>query len=213
MCTPLPCTGSTKNAATSPARSAPSRSAKSPKRTMRVSGRNGPNPWRKLWHPFSESAPVVSPWKPRSANRIPGRPVAARANLMAASTPSVPLLVKYTRSSPRPMRCVSSRASIPARGGASNCTMDGRSMSKQSLSACLTVGWLRPTLQTAYPPKKSKYLCPCASQRYCPSARTKNRSKPMVRNTEAKRGLTCSANSRWPSGRCSSRSRRRSKVT
>ena len=61
---------------------------------MRVSGRNGANPWRKLWQPLSESAPIVRPWNARSANTIPGRPVAQRANLMAASTPSVPLLVK-----------------------------------------------------------------------------------------------------------------------
>ena len=49
--------------------------------------------------PFAESEPSVSPWKPCSAERTRVRRVAARPSFSAASTASVPELVKSTRSS------------------------------------------------------------------------------------------------------------------
>ncbi len=48
--------------------------------------------------PFAESDPSVSPWKPWSHETTRARPVAARPSLSAASTASVPLLVKRQRS-------------------------------------------------------------------------------------------------------------------
>ena len=55
--------------------------------------------------PFADSEPSVSPWKPWSAERTRARFVAARPSLSAASTASVPELVKSTRSSRAGVRC------------------------------------------------------------------------------------------------------------
>ncbi len=48
--------------------------------------------------PMADSAPRVSPCQPPVKCVMWSRPVAARANLMAASTDSVPELKKYTAS-------------------------------------------------------------------------------------------------------------------
>ena len=93
--TPLPCTGSTTNAATSPARSSRSSAPASPNGTAAPPGSNGPKPSRNSALPLSASAPVVSPWKPCSQWTIRARPVASRASLIAASTVSVPVLVEH----------------------------------------------------------------------------------------------------------------------
>ena len=45
-----------------------------------------------------------------------GRPVAARANFIAESTASAPVLAKNTASSPCGSRCESASASMPASG-------------------------------------------------------------------------------------------------
>ena len=53
-------------------------------------GNSGPKPSRNSAFPLSDSEPSVSPWKACSAYSTRGRPVAARATLIAASTASVP---------------------------------------------------------------------------------------------------------------------------
>ncbi len=58
----------------------------------------------------------MTPWKLLSHEIRRGRPVAARANFIAESTASAPLLVKKAASSPAGRRCDSSSASIPASG-------------------------------------------------------------------------------------------------
>ena len=54
---------------------------------------------------FAESEPSVRPWKPCSAESTRERFVAARPSFKAASTASVPELVKSTRSSRAGVRC------------------------------------------------------------------------------------------------------------
>lgn len=63
-----------------------------------MSGSSGEKPSRKPDSPFTDSEPVVSPWKAWSQYRTLGRPVAYRANFSAVSTASVPLLPKNARS-------------------------------------------------------------------------------------------------------------------
>ena len=58
--------------------------------------------------------PSVTPWKLESHEIKRGRPVAARANFIAESTASAPVLQKNTESSPAGRRCDSASASIPA---------------------------------------------------------------------------------------------------
>ena len=62
--------------------------------------------------PDAESAPSVSPWKPRSTETTRVRPVAARPILIAASIASVPELEKKTRPSLAGARPSSSSARI-----------------------------------------------------------------------------------------------------
>ena len=54
-------------------------------------GSSGPKPSRNSSLPLIDSEPSVSPWKACSAYSTRGRPVAARAILIAASTASVPV--------------------------------------------------------------------------------------------------------------------------
>ena len=68
---------------------APARPA-SPNATASQPGSSGPKPSRNSAFPFSDSEPSVRPWKACSAYSTRGRPVAARATLIAASTASVP---------------------------------------------------------------------------------------------------------------------------
>ena len=78
------------------------------------------------------------------------RPVAYRANFSAASTASVPLLQKYTRSSPGAL--ASSRsASRPGSSAVSNWTRSASSASSMSCSAWRTTGWFRPDAEHAEP--------------------------------------------------------------
>src|SRR6266568_6291677 len=67
--------------------------SRSPNGTQ-VSGSNGLKPLRNSSAPLTESDPVVSPWKAWSQYRMRDLPVAYLANLSAASTASVPLLLK-----------------------------------------------------------------------------------------------------------------------
>ena len=56
----------------------------------------------------------MTPWKLLSQEISRGRPVAARANFIAESTASAPVLAKNTASSPSGSRSVSASASMPA---------------------------------------------------------------------------------------------------
>ena len=113
MLTPLPWIGSTMKAATSRRRNAPSSAVRSLKGTAAQSPRSGSKPFLKISSPFSESEPKVRPWKACSQDRILERLVAARANLIAASTVSAPELAKNTLS--RYGTCSNKRsASTPA---------------------------------------------------------------------------------------------------
>ena len=75
---------------------APSAS-RSPNGTLWHPGSSVPKRSRNSCAPFSDSAPIVSPWNAWSAKRMRPRPVAQRAYLMIVSTDSAPLLVKKHR--------------------------------------------------------------------------------------------------------------------
>ena len=62
MCTPLPWMGSMMSAATSPLRSSAASASRSPS-GIEESGSSGSNPRRNSAEPFTDSEPVVSPWK------------------------------------------------------------------------------------------------------------------------------------------------------
>ncbi len=111
-----PWIGSTMKAATSFARNSASRRARSPKGTRAQPGSSGPKPSLKNSSPTSESGPSVTPWKLESQEIRRGRRVAARANFIAESTASAPVLAKNTASSPGGRRCESASASMPASG-------------------------------------------------------------------------------------------------
>src|SRR5213080_3258625 len=83
-------------AAVSPS-TALARASTSLKGTCRNPGTRGSNGSRNSRRQVALSAPIVRPWNPRIAATIPGRPVAARANLIAASTASEPELLRKTR--------------------------------------------------------------------------------------------------------------------
>ena len=120
-------------------------------------GRSGPKRLVNSAFPFAEREPSVSPWKACSSETTRGRPVAARPSFSAASTASVPLLVKSTRSS-RVAACARSSASARSGGSgeAPSCTPPGRSSSSASTSAARTRGLLRPTLNIPKPPSMSR---------------------------------------------------------
>ena len=111
-----PWTGSTMNAATSPARSSRSSASRSPKGTRAQPGSIGPKPSLKNSSPTSARGPRVTPWKLLSQERRRALPVAARANFMAESTASAPVLAKKIASMPSGSRSTSASASIPASG-------------------------------------------------------------------------------------------------
>ena len=67
------------------------------KGTLWQPGRRAPKRSRNSRAPFSDSAPVVSPWNAWSAKRMRGRRVAQRAYLTTVSTDSEPLFVKKQR--------------------------------------------------------------------------------------------------------------------
>ena len=69
-----------------------------------VCGSSGPNPPLQKSLSINERAPQVRPWKAPCAYSKPSRPVTARENLMAASTPSLPELAKKTLFSPPPAK-------------------------------------------------------------------------------------------------------------
>ncbi len=114
--TSRPWIGSTKKAATSFERSSASSLSRSPNGTRAQPGSSGPKPSLKKSSPTIDSGPSVTPWKLESHEIRRGRPVAARANFIAESTASAPVLAKNTASSLPGSRCVSASASIPASG-------------------------------------------------------------------------------------------------
>ena len=96
-CTPpSPWTASRRIAAVSKS-TALSRASMSLKGTCWKPGTRGSNGSRNSRRQVALSAPIVRPWKPRMAATIFGRPVDARANLIAASTDSEPELLRNTR--------------------------------------------------------------------------------------------------------------------
>ncbi len=156
MLTPLPWIGSIRKSATSSRRSSVSSASRSPNSTGSKPGRSSPNPSRNSGHPFAESDPNVSPWKPWFAKTTRGRRVAALAYLSAASTASVPELVKTTRPRDDGSRSSSARASRPAYGETPSCGASGRSAASASASAARTAGFERPTLNIPNPPTRSR---------------------------------------------------------
>ena len=69
------------------------------KGTCEKPGTSGPKTSRYSGPHVADRAPIVLPWKPRIVATTPARFVAARANLSAPSTASVPLLQRNIRSS------------------------------------------------------------------------------------------------------------------
>src|SRR5438094_383136 len=105
-----------RNTATSSRRSSSSSAARSPNGTRSKPGKSG---WKRSVNsgqPFAESAPSVRPWKPWSHETTRVRFVAARPSLSAASTASVPLLVKRQRSIRPPASPISSSARMEGIG-------------------------------------------------------------------------------------------------
>ena len=122
----MPWIGSTRNTATSSPRSSTSSASRSPSRTCAKPGSSGPNRLVNSGFPFAESDPSVSPWKPWSSETTRSRPVAARPSFTAASTASVPVLVKSTRASRSGVRASSASASSGGSGEAPSCTEPGK---------------------------------------------------------------------------------------
>src|ERR1035438_7259816 len=107
------------------------------KGTASVCGSSGPNPALQNSLSIKERAPQVRPWKERSAYRRPPRPVTARENLMAASTPSLPELAKKTLLSPPPANLHRRSASSPAKSGTWLCSIAGPERSSSSFKASI----------------------------------------------------------------------------
>ncbi len=153
MYTPLPWIGSTMNAATSPLMSSRSSAPRSLNGISVVSGTRRPNPSRKCGLPVTASEPIVSPWYDRSQYTMRCRPVAARANFIAASLASVPAEQKNTFRSglfaPPGASASNSLASRPDTRKAPMPKRLGRSRSMACRRASRTTGWLRPVLKTA----------------------------------------------------------------
>ena len=189
MMTLCPGTHSTMTAAVSSRASTRSSPTRSPAATSSPASK-WPKPSRNSSLPMAERAPSVSPCQPPVKWVMRSRPVAARANLRAASTASVPELQKYTASRWGGVRCTMASARRPDSRAQSICTMLGRSMSSTSRMAPATTGLLRPTAATPNPPSMSRYRVPSRSHRYAPSPREYTRSKPMVRNTSTSVGFT-----------------------
>ena len=112
--------------------SSASSAARSLNGTNETSGRSGPNRSRATALPFTESEPSVSPWKPFSTATTRGRRVAARPSLIAASTASVPVLTKRTRSVRAGATATSASASSPGRSESPSCGRLGVSSSSSS---------------------------------------------------------------------------------
>ena len=90
--------------------------------------------------PTSESGPRVTPWKELSQESRPGRPVAARANFIAESTASAPVLAKKSASRPGGSRCASASASIPASGRVVDLHAVGETRGERRLEHSADVG-------------------------------------------------------------------------
>src|SRR5271166_1364225 len=135
-----PWIGSRTNAAKDLAASLRCSDSTSPYGTNSVLGSNDPNPSLQKAFDIKDSAPQVRPWKPPAAHRIPGRPVYARANLIAASMPSLPELAKNALVRRPPASVQSLSASLPARSATWLCSIAGPDLSSSSLRAATTRG-------------------------------------------------------------------------
>jgi hypothetical protein len=82
--------------------------------------------------------------------------VAARPSLSAASTASVPVLVKSTRSSRGGVRSIKASASNPGSAVIPIASIPGVSSSSASIRAARMRGLLRPTLYIPKPPSMSR---------------------------------------------------------
>ena len=144
----MPWIGSTTNAATSPRASSRSSASRSPKPTGSQPGSSGPKPSRNSASPLSDSEPSVSPWKACSAYSTRGRPVAARATLIAASTASVPVFAGTIAATLPGARASSCSASTPLSSVTPSC---GRLPVRAAITcstAAIASGWLRPIANT-----------------------------------------------------------------
>ncbi len=140
--------GSTMNAAKRLLARFFSRASTSSNGMASLSGSRGPKPSRQNDSPISDNAPQVSPWNAPFAYRRPARPVCARENLMAASTPSLPELAKKTFVSRPPARWHNFSPNSPARSATCVWIIAGPQLSNSSRIAAITAGWLCPTLCT-----------------------------------------------------------------
>src|SRR5581483_7793368 len=166
---PSPCTGSSRIRPVS-GRAAATSDSTSFSSAKETPGTSGSKAVRFSGWPVAESEPSVRPWKEPASATIPGRPVALRAYLIAASTASAPELQKNER--PPPKRSDSFSAS------SSTSSVQYRFDVCQRRSSCARAaasgaGWQWPSPTTAMPATKSRYRSPLAATSQEPSPRTK----------------------------------------
>src|SRR3972149_4913657 len=143
---------------------APARASASLKGTKSTPGRRGSKGSRNSFLHVRLSAPNVRPWNDRRAATRPGRPVADRANLRAASTASAPELLRNVRD--RGAGTISERAARkPLRASFRTPEPTNRRRRAWSWRARTTAGWVWPRLHAPWLTPKSRDVRPSTPKR------------------------------------------------